>query len=86
MSIYSARIKELEDLIHPLRGELSRLQQLHRTVESPFQLGDIITWDGKRGRVIRIGDRSWAVMRIRKNGSVGSEVQVYTWHKPTKEL
>jgi small-conductance mechanosensitive channel len=86
MSIYNARIKELEDLIHPLREELSRLQQLHRTVESPFQLGDIISWGTQRGRVIRIGVRSWAVMRIRKDGSTGSEVQVYIWHKPTKEL
>lgn len=82
-----ARIDELQALIKPLADEVATLRQELILIASPFKVGDIISWQNGRGRVVRVaewvcGSPCWTVIRIRKDGTEGTKVTVYPFHSP----
>ena len=85
------RIMRLEIEIKPLHVELAELKKRLLEMKSPFQVGDVISWnEGKRrGRVLEIrlwccDEPCWKVRCIRKNGSEGSTEMVRSYNKPEK--
>jgi hypothetical protein len=84
------RIDELGSIMQPFEDERSALKQLVLEATSQFKVGDIIEWEGKRGRVTEVlpylGSALWVVQRILKDGSSGHSFNVYYWHMPKKVL
>ena len=57
------------------------------TARSPFQVGDVIGWGNRRGRVRAIGERygghlKWGVVNIRKDGTDGATATVRDYDNP----
>lgn len=94
----TARIKELDALIAPLREERSALLQSITESVSKFKIGDTIAWKSgsswakrlNRGRIVEIvawcGDEAqWKVVRILKDGTDGNECWVRPYNDPHLE-
>ena len=86
----------LEDQIEQLTVEINRLwaerdklvQQLLES-NSPYKVGDIITWgNNRKGRVIFIHGTPpylrWGVVRIKNDGTKGTRCIVRYYDKPRK--
>ena len=90
-----ARLKVLRDQEFAIHKEICDLEAKLAEMRSPFAIGDEISFRHGRTRIIRgvvkgirpwVGSYSLAVQRILKDGSLGSIVDVYTYHQPEKVL
>jgi hypothetical protein len=86
---WKARIKEIDLMVNPLISERSGLEQRIRECLSPFKVGDLMEWNKgtRRGRVVEVrrwvcSDVKWIVQRRRKDGSLGSIVEVMPYMEP----
>jgi hypothetical protein len=84
----SERMKQIKAQLQALQMEYKELscEQMRRV--SPFAIGDIIEWKGKRGRIIKIrnwfADQPlWEVVNIRKDGTDGAISEVRPYQNPT---
>lgn len=88
MTKLEQRLAELDEQLGPLNLEREAVWQQILTEQSPFKVGDVIAWGKYVGRVIEIREwldsPRWNVRRILKDGSEGTKVRVFPFHKPTK--
>ena len=88
-----ARIEQIDSELQELEDERVELEQKLLEANSPFSVGDIVTWNAgsqvRRGTVMSFsafgGDYDDATLRCRrilKNGSEGEVCSVYHWDKP----
>lgn len=90
MNKIEEEINSLEEQVEPILERISKLKQQLVELKSQFKIGDVITWNRgtKTGKVIGIQTwvcekPMWNVRRIKKDGSFGSVVNVYTYSEPT---
>lgn len=88
MTKLEQRLNELDEQLGPMNLEREAVWNQILTERSPFKVGDTITWGKCVGRVVEIAEwlqePRWNVRRILKDGSEGTKVRVYPFHKPTK--
>ena len=82
------QLEELKQHLSPLLAECRRLEREILLAKSQFKIGEVILWEGRRGRVVDVrpwlDGVSWVVRRIRKDGSEGMLCDVRHWNNPVK--
>ena len=78
---------DLSERIRLLDMQRSAVHKRILTTRSPFQVGDVIGWGNRRGRVRGISERcggqlKWGVINIRKDGTEGATAIVRDYDKP----
>jgi len=78
---------DLTNQIDKLRIERSGVHDRILQAKSQFQVGDVIGWGNRRGRVMSIGERcggwlKWGVINIRKDGTDGATATVRDYDEP----
>lgn len=87
-----AKLQILRDQEFAIHKEICDLEVQLAAMKSPFAIGDEISFAHGRTRIRGIvrkiepwaGTYSLKVQRILKNGSIGSNVNVYTFNLPLK--
>jgi hypothetical protein len=84
-----SELEAVKEQIKPLAELKSSLNQEILNLKSEFKIGDVISWNGRVGRVVQIkdwvcGDPMWTVIRIKKDGSEGMPEDVRPYTKPVK--
>lgn len=84
---WQKRIDEIDAIVEPLSTERAEIKHKIIVAKSKFKVGDIIEWNGKKGRVIKIkcwccDDPMWEVVRIKNDGSEGSPCSVRSYDNP----